>query len=55
MWNVVKYEIGKQKRGKEEIPLQNISGKQIQIQHTIAYSFNDIFNNSREINGSKTN
>jgi len=41
-WNIVKSETGK-KRGREEISLLNINGKQIQNQQTIANSFNDYF------------
>jgi hypothetical protein len=46
-WNISKSETGKE-RGKEEISLLNINGKQIQNQQTIANSFNDYFLTTEE-------
>jgi hypothetical protein len=43
----------KKKRGKEEISLQNISGKQIQNQQTIANSFNDFLTRAEKLMGAK--
>jgi hypothetical protein len=42
-WNIVKSETGGKKRGKEEISLLNINGKQIQNQETIANFVMTIF------------